>query len=260
MKIVLGQRRAHILASVAAAASLLTIQPLARGQDAPDPPASPRAAPPSPPSTLPPAAPPSAQAATADVEEKGDPLQRHPWSAEVLLGSSFAINGLNYNVGGAVRVGVNLRHVYLGGFAALHQGDTKTITWGPDAFSNGGDQKYSSHPFFFAADAGYSFTLPIGAVESVLTPCLSGGLLLITMDTSGVYGSSSIAKTYGIVGFGASYDLLFGARFFVGAHFRLYDTGDTSFKFGDASQGTYQHGFSTSIFYYALYSELGLRF
>jgi hypothetical protein len=253
---------AYLLAIIAAATSILASQTPAQAQDASNPQlqAAPAAAPPSPASVPAPSPPAAAQAAAADLGEDSDPLRRHPWSADVLLGSSFAIKGLNYNFGAAARVGVNLRHVYLGGFAALHQGDNKKISWGPDAFSSGGDQKYSSHPLFFAADAGYSFVLPIGSLDSVFTPCLSGGLLLITMDTSGVYGSSSIVNTYGIFGFGVSEDLLFGERFFAGVHFRLYDTGDTSFEFGNLSQGTYQHGFSTSIFYYALYSELGLRF
>jgi hypothetical protein len=190
-----------------------------------------------------------------------DALEKHPWSASVIGGSSIAINGLNYNAGVGLRAGVNLKHFYLGGLLLLHQGDTKTINWGATAFSNAGDQKYTSHPFFFAADAGYSFDVPLGPIDTVLTPCLSAGLLLITMDSSGVYGTpSSLAQTYGLFGFGASYGLLLGERTFAGVHFRLYDTGDTKFEYGNVSQGTYQHGFSTSIFYYALYAEVGYRF
>jgi hypothetical protein len=198
--------------------------------------------------------------AATEAGAKRDPLSERPGSVEVLAGSAIAIHGVNYNLGVGVRAGAHLAHFYLGGMLAVHQGDTKTIAWGPTAFSNGGDQKYTSHPFFFAADAGYTFDIPIGSVDTLLTPCLSGGLLLMTMDTSGVYGSSSIAKTYGLLGLGASYGVLLDQRVYLGAHFRMYDTGDTTFDFGNLAQGTYEHGFSTSIFYYALYSELGYRF
>jgi hypothetical protein len=214
---------------------------------------------PLPPSAAAPSAP------TAEATAQADVLAQHPWSVSVVAGSSIPINGLNYNEGIGVRGGIHvatnkLKHVYLGGILAVHAGDSKTIGWGPTQFSNGGDQHYNSHPLFVAADAGYSFQIPVGTLDTVLTPCLSAGVMVIGMDTDGVYGTTSITNTYGVVGFAASWDVNFNSRFYAGAHYRLYNTGDTSFSFGDLAQGTYQHGFSTSVFYYALYSELGYRF
>jgi hypothetical protein len=189
----------------------------------------------------------------------------HPVSIALIAGTSIPINGLNYNEGLGVRAGANVavrqfEHVYVGGVVTAHAGDSLSITWGPDAIQKGGVQYYTSHPGFVAADIGYSFAFSLGRIETVLTPCLSAGLMLIEMDTNGTYGSTSIVNAYGIIGFAASYDLLLGKHFFVGAHYRMYDTGDTTFQFGNLSNNTYEHGFSTSVFYYALFSELGYRF
>ena len=213
---------------------------------------------------VPPAGRPSPPA-IVEASAPADVLVQHPWSMSVIAGSSIPINGLNYNEGIGVRAGVHvgagkLEHIYLGGILAAHAGDSKTIGWPSTVFNNAGDQHYHSHPLFLAADAGYSFEIPIGTLDTVLTPCVSAGLLVIGMDTDGVFGTTSITNTYGVIGFAASWDVGFSDRFYAGVHYRIFNAGDTSFSFGDYAQNTYQHGFSTSVFYYALYSELGYRF
>ena len=180
----------------------------------------------------------------------------------LITGISVPINGLQYNVGVGVRGGIDLGRFYVGGMVAVHQGDQKTITYGPvDSLGiPGGPQTYDSTPLFFVADGGYHLTIPLGGLDTVLTPYLSAGLLLIPMSSSGAYGESSVVNAYPVIGGGFSYAVPLGQRYSVGLHYRMYNVGDTQFSFGDLSQGTVEHGFSTSIFYAAFYSEVSCRF
>ena len=178
----------------------------------------------------------------------------------VITGYALPIKGLNYNLGVGVRGGVVLGPLYVGAMVAVHQGDDKHITYGPDTLDNGGKQDYASLAVFATADVAYQLQIPLGARRSTLAPFVSAGLLAIPMGSSGVYGDSSITNSYLVVGGGVSYSVDLNARYAVGLHVRVYDTGDTSFDFGDLSQNTHQHGFSTSIFYAAAYLESTLRF
>jgi hypothetical protein len=178
-----------------------------------------------------------------------------------IAGMSIPITGLNYNAGIGVRGGANLGKFYLGGLLALHQGDAKTITYGPVSSLGipGGAQHYSSLPIFLVADGGYNIGIPLGRLSTVLTPYLCVGAVVMNMQSSGVYGDSTITPIYAVVGGGFSYDIAVGARYSIGIHTRVFNTGDTDFKFGDLSKHQYEHGFSTSIFYAAVYTELSYR-
>jgi hypothetical protein len=184
----------------------------------------------------------------------------HSGEISVIMGYALPIKGLNYKLGFGVRGGIDLGHFYLGGMVAIHQGDDKHISYGPSSLDNGGKQDYSSLAVFATVDAAYRLELPLGARRTTLSPFLSAGLLAIPMSSSGVYGATSITNTYLVLGGGASYSVDISDLYAVGLHVRVYDTGDTSFDFGDLSQNQHQHGFSTSIFYAAAYLESTFRF
>jgi hypothetical protein len=195
---------------------------------------------------------------TPVVEAPGEPRA----TISFLGGMSIPIKGLNYNAGIGVRGGVNLGKFYVGGMLAVHQGDAKTITYGPVSLLGipGGPQWYSSLPIFLVADGGYSIGIQLGQLSTVLTPYVSAGALVFNMQSSGVYGNSSIAPIYAVIGGGLSYGIALGPRYLFGLHMRMYNTGDASFTFGDRSKNQFEHGFSTSIFYSAIYTELSYRF
>lgn len=241
-------------ATIAAASTLPTtiaLDPLTIGS-APGSVVAPAAPPPS---LVPPLVEPPPAATPAAPQSRGVTLS-------LLTGISIPINGLQYNVGVGFRGGLDLGRFYVGGMVAIHQGDQKSINYGPVASLGiqGGVQTYNSTPLFFVADGGYHLTIPLGGLDTVLTPYLSAGVLLIPMSSSGAYGDTSIVNPYFVIGGGFSYSVPLGPRYSVGLHYRMYDVGDTQFSFGDLSQGTVEHGFSTSIFYAAFYSEVSCRF
>lgn len=172
------------------------------------------------------------------------------------------INGFRYNAGLGVRAGLDFGRFYLGGMLAVHQGDSKTVTYGPVSSLGipGGPQTYDSLPLFTVVDGGYNLKIPIGGLSTTLTPYLSLGLLFTVMSSSGAYGDTSITRTDPVIGGGFSYSVPVGKQYALGLHYRMYNVGDATFEFGDLSQGTVEHGFSTSIFYSAFYSELSYRF
>jgi hypothetical protein len=190
------------------------------------------------------------------------PVPTHGITLTALAGSSIPINGVNYNAGIGVKAGIHFGHVYVGGMLAVHQGDTKSINWGavPALGYQAGTQTYSSVPIVTAADLGYRIDIPIAGLQTSLMPYVSAGLIATFMSSSGVYGDSSIVNTDPVIGGGLAVSVPIGSRLALGLHSRTYNVGDTSFHFGNASQGTYEHGFSTSIFYTAFYSELSYTF
>lgn len=172
----------------------------------------------------------------------------------VITGRSMPINGLVYNAGIGLRGGTRVGQIYLGGMLAVHVGDTKQIK-----YSNG-VQTYSSRPKFITADAAYEFAGSIGTHRTTLSPYVSAGMLSMSMSSSGTFGDPSLTKRYFVLGGGLSYNIDVTDRYAVGLHARVYNTGDTSFDFGDSSQGQIEHGFSTSIFYAGFYLENIVRF
>ena len=201
----------------------------------------------------------------ADASKQGNPSPDrvgqmsfiHP-TIGILVGSSLHIKGLNYGTGIGVRGGVTLGRLYLGGLIAAHEGDKLSINYGAASAIGvtGGRQKYESSPLLVVADVGYVFEIGKGELVFRAMPNLGAGVLSIPIHSKGVYGESTIRPLKGIIGIGLSVGALVHNHLFVGAHARAYNTGDTSFKFGDLSKGTYQHGFSTSIFYDALFGEV----
>ena len=180
----------------------------------------------------------------------------------VIAGASIPINGLVYNGGIGIRAGAHVGNFYLGGMVAVHQGDTQAITYGsvPTLGIPGGLQTYNSLPLFLVADGGYTLTIPIGGLATTFTPYVSMGLLAIILNTSGAYGDSSITNSNFVIGGGFSYRVPVVERYSVGIHYRMYNVGDTTFSYGNLSEGTVEHGFSTSIFYAAFYGELAYHF
>lgn len=202
--------------------------------------------------------------ASAQVPVSPAPGLAAPKTKEVsvIVGASIPINGLVYNGGIGIRAGAHFGKFYVGGMLAVHQGDTKTIVWGPVPALGiqGGPQTYDSLPLFVVADGGYTLTIPLGGRATTFTPYLSAGLLAIILDSAGAYGESSTTNAYFVIGGGFSYRVPVADRYSVGIHYRMYNVGDTSFEYGNLSEGTVEHGFSTSIFYAAFYGELAYHF
>lgn len=176
-------------------------------------------------------------------------------------GTAFANNGLSYGVGTAIRPIVSLYRFHVAGFIAIHQGDKRSIRWDTTLATNGGRQDYSSTPIVAEAEFGYHFPLAIRAREMVLIPFATAGATVISLRSSGVYGSSSITHTGVLVGLGLSYFIDVTTKFFVGVTARLQLASATAdFEFGAGDPNAYHHGFKTSIWYGATFAELGWHF
>lgn len=204
-----------------------------------------------------------ARAQSSEPAQKAEPAASPApvrLSLSSVLGTAFANKGLEYGVGVGVRPAVTLHNVYIGGMFAVHAGDTKDIKWGETAIAKGGKQHYSSTPVIAEADVGYRIELPIGPVKTALTPFVTAGLLVVAMSSSGDYGDSSTTDKHALIGGGAAYEVDFGDHLFVGAMFRMHKGVAGDFEFGNEAAGTYQHGFKTSLWYGAAFTEVGWRF
>lgn len=175
---------------------------------------------------------------------------------------SFAIpiHGMSYGVGGGLRAGVDFHHVYLGATFLMHRGDSVDIGWGSTFFSKEGEQHYRTLPWFLVAEAGYAIQIPIAGLRTELVPFFSLGAAFVHVSTTGVYGKDSITDSHLAIGWGLDYRVSFAEPWSLGIGYRMYPLGAAHFSFGDLSAGTYEHGFSTSIFYHSVLAEAAYRF
>jgi hypothetical protein len=85
-------------------------------------------------------------------------------------------------------------------------------------------------------------------------------MMLVNLSTSGGYGSDSMADPHVAIGGGLLYRVPITPAFGLGAQYRMYPLGDGKFEFGDVDDDTYEHGFSSSIFYHAAFIEASFLF
>jgi hypothetical protein len=185
------------------------------------------------------------------------------FSLSGLAGAGLPFNGMTYGAGVGVEASMSLGNWALAAGLLVYRGDEIKIDYGDlTSFGvKGGQQKYDSLPVFVVVDGGYGFHIDPGRLRSTFTPFVSAGALGLDVSTSGVYGSNNQLKVEPCLGWGVSYRVEISARVSIGLQYRMYPSlGDTNVDFGDASKNQIPHGFSTSIFYNALATELGYRF
>ncbi|WP_437985167.1 hypothetical protein [Sorangium sp. So ce117] len=201
-------------------------------------------------------------AAAAGDEPSASFMHEHALTLGVISGYSIPENAMTYAVGLGLRGSVQLSHVHVGATVLLHEGDTVDIVYGGISSLGiwGGGQSYKTLPLFLLAEAGYAIEIPLGALKTELVPFFSLGTALIFMRTSGVYGDNALTDVHLAIGGGIDYRVLLNGPWSLGVDYRMYPLGDASFTFGDLSAGTIEHGYSTSVFYHALFVEGGYRF
>jgi len=180
----------------------------------------------------------------------------------VLFGAGLPFNGLTYGLGAGAQLQTSLGHVAIAGALFIYSGDEKNITYGPvPGFSiKGGRQQYNSLPIFLVGDGGYAFSINAGALRSAIKPFVSTGVMALHIATSGVYGDADQTQFKFCLGWGVAYRVRLGDRLAVGLQYRMYpNLGDDHIDFGSPSKNEIPHGFSTSIFYHAITTEIAYR-
>lgn len=171
--------------------------------------------------------------------------------------------GMEYNSGLGLKGGAIIKKIYIGAMVAIHSGEDFEYYW-PGIFQLGwpaGTQHYHSKPLFVEADAGYTFNFKLGGVSTTFLPYISYGILRMKIESDGVYGEpDDISEIKYTPGFGLSYLIWINEHVSVGADYRMYPLGDEIFIYGDISRNTYQHGFSTSLIFGALYGTVCYKF
>jgi hypothetical protein len=202
-------------------------------------------------------------ALSAVAAEAGAALERgFELSAAAAVGHAMPADALAYGFGAGLKGTAGIGLLHAGAGLLFHAGDETSIEYGPvDALGiEGGKQEYASAPLFLLLDAGLRLELTIGDRTTMFAPFLSAGLLLVNMSTSGPYGEASTAGSRFAIGWGLLYRVPLLGPVSLGVEYRMYPIGDGEFEFGDSSANEVAHGFSTSLFFHALFLEASYRF
>jgi hypothetical protein len=164
-------------------------------------------------------------------------------------------------LGFGLKGGAILGKFYVGGVLGVHSPSETSIKYSASIISSSGTQTYKTRALFVAADAGLHLPIDLGSMQTHLFFCGSLGIMNLNTATAGVYGSpSNLSQTKLAYGFMGSYLFSIGDHLAIGPEYRMYLLGDQTFYFGNNSSGKYEHGFSQSATYGALYVVVAYKF
>jgi opacity protein-like surface antigen len=167
---------------------------------------------------------------------------------------------LSYRNGIGIYGSASLHHVYFATTLAAY-GGSKTSTYyeANNGFPEGA-VVFKSKPFLLAHDIGYDVAIRVAGKKTFLTPYVSLGWMIFSIESSQLYGTHTHLKSSLQRGCGITYSIPVLRNLYAGIHYRWYPFRDRYFEFGhnDASRVTY--GFSSSISFSAIGLVLAYRF